>query len=298
MSATGGKVALVSGRRPRLQRQRGAVLAAAQRAASSTSSATAATRELASRAAAAAPDARTTRRPTCARRGGCTDSNNNAADFASGRRPRATPPRAEPCSCGAADRAPAPPAPPPSPTGGHDAAHVAVTPGTEPAEHRPRGRRRPHRDRRRDGAALPRRRLQRRRDRRRRRLLLSADRRGRRRGHDDRCPPPSPTPTTARAPPLRAHGRRGPTGCAIHDIQGAAHRSPLAGAGRPTPGIVTAARTNGFYLQDPSPDADDATSEGIFVFTASRADGRGRRRGPRERHASASSAPAARRART
>ena len=28
-------------------------------------------------------------------------------------------------------------------------------------------------------------------------------------------------------------------------------------------------RNNGFYLQDPAPDADDATSEGIFVFTSS-----------------------------
>ena len=34
------------------------------------------------------------------------------------------------------------------------------------------------------------------------------------------------------------------------------------------PGIVTARRSNGFYLQDPEPDADPATSEGIFVFTS------------------------------
>ena len=34
-------------------------------------------------------------------------------------------------------------------------------------------------------------------------------------------------------------------------------------------GIVTALRTNGFYMQDPVPDANDATSEGIFVFTSS-----------------------------
>jgi len=56
----------------------------------------------------------------------------------------------------------------------------------------------------------------------------------------------------------------------IHDIQGAAHRSPLNGE-RVTavPGVVTALRTNGFYLQDTSPDGDVATSEGIFVFTSS-----------------------------
>src|ERR671925_342717 len=34
-------------------------------------------------------------------------------------------------------------------------------------------------------------------------------------------------------------------------------------------GIVTAKRSNGFYMQDPNPDADPATSEGIFVFTSS-----------------------------
>src|SRR5262249_25009401 len=55
----------------------------------------------------------------------------------------------------------------------------------------------------------------------------------------------------------------------IHAIQGAAHLSPLAGQTVRTLGIVTAKSTNGFWLQDPSPDADDATSEGIFVFTSS-----------------------------
>jgi predicted extracellular nuclease len=56
----------------------------------------------------------------------------------------------------------------------------------------------------------------------------------------------------------------------IHDIQGAAHVSPLAGQlVANVRGIVTAKRTNGYYLQDPAPDADPATSEGIFVFTSS-----------------------------
>jgi uncharacterized protein len=53
----------------------------------------------------------------------------------------------------------------------------------------------------------------------------------------------------------------------IHAIQGAAHLSPLASQTVRTSGIVTARRSNGFYLQDPAPDADDATSEAIFVFT-------------------------------
>jgi uncharacterized protein len=56
----------------------------------------------------------------------------------------------------------------------------------------------------------------------------------------------------------------------IHDIQGAAHISPLNGSAvSNVPGIVTAKASNGFYLQDPNPDGDDATSEGIFVFTSS-----------------------------
>src|SRR2546427_1969938 len=56
----------------------------------------------------------------------------------------------------------------------------------------------------------------------------------------------------------------------IHEIQGAAHRSPLSGQlVGDVSGIVTAKRTNGFYMQDPSPDADPATSEAIFVFTSS-----------------------------
>jgi predicted extracellular nuclease len=53
----------------------------------------------------------------------------------------------------------------------------------------------------------------------------------------------------------------------IHDIQGASHTSPLAGKPVATEGIVTARAANGFYVQDSSPDAADATSEGIFVFT-------------------------------
>src|ERR687887_1439324 len=57
---------------------------------------------------------------------------------------------------------------------------------------------------------------------------------------------------------------------AIHEIQGASHISPRAGQTvSNVNGIVTAKRSNGFYMQDPNPDADPATSEGIFVFTSS-----------------------------
>jgi hypothetical protein len=55
----------------------------------------------------------------------------------------------------------------------------------------------------------------------------------------------------------------------IHAIQGAAHISPLADHVVSTNGIVTARATNGFWMQDPNPDADVATSEGVFVFTSS-----------------------------
>lgn len=55
----------------------------------------------------------------------------------------------------------------------------------------------------------------------------------------------------------------------IRDIQGANHISPLVGqAVANVPGIVTGKKSNGFYMQDPLPDSDPATSEGIFVFTS------------------------------
>ncbi|WP_316527886.1 endonuclease/exonuclease/phosphatase family protein [Kitasatospora brasiliensis] len=58
----------------------------------------------------------------------------------------------------------------------------------------------------------------------------------------------------------------------VHDIKGTTRISPQAG--KPVtgvPGIVTGVRaygsSKGFWLQDPNPDADPATGEGIFVFT-------------------------------
>ena len=53
----------------------------------------------------------------------------------------------------------------------------------------------------------------------------------------------------------------------IYEIQGEAHTSPLVGQSVTTTGIVTAVDSNGFYLQDPTGDNKDATSDGIFVFT-------------------------------
>ncbi len=55
---------------------------------------------------------------------------------------------------------------------------------------------------------------------------------------------------------------------AIHDIQGEAHSSPYEGVNvSSVGGIVTALDgTNGFYMQEPDPDDNDATSEGIYVY--------------------------------
>jgi uncharacterized repeat protein (TIGR01451 family) len=58
---------------------------------------------------------------------------------------------------------------------------------------------------------------------------------------------------------------------AISAIQGTGAQSPFAGQLVTTRGIVTARKSNGFFLQTPDADADPdpATSEGIFVFTSS-----------------------------
>jgi predicted extracellular nuclease len=56
----------------------------------------------------------------------------------------------------------------------------------------------------------------------------------------------------------------------IHEIQGAAHLSTLNGVSvSGVNGIVTARRANGFFIQDPAPDNDPRTSEGIFVLASS-----------------------------
>ncbi|MGC3003109.1 endonuclease/exonuclease/phosphatase family protein [Streptomyces sp. G35A] len=60
----------------------------------------------------------------------------------------------------------------------------------------------------------------------------------------------------------------------VHDIQGDTRMSPYAGKQvTDVTGIVTGIRAygsaRGFWMQDPNPDADPATSEGVFVFTSS-----------------------------
>ncbi|HEY1365679.1 MAG TPA: lamin tail domain-containing protein [Gaiellaceae bacterium] len=78
---------------------------------------------------------------------------------------------------------------------------------------------------------------------------------------DTNDPPDHPTADSSftfstEGPPVR-----------IHEIQGAGHVSPLANRTvSRVPGIVTQKVSNGFFLQDPDPDSDPNTSEGIFVF--------------------------------
>ncbi|WP_432139331.1 MULTISPECIES: endonuclease/exonuclease/phosphatase family protein [unclassified Streptomyces] len=60
----------------------------------------------------------------------------------------------------------------------------------------------------------------------------------------------------------------------IHDIQGTTRTSPYAGRQvTDVTGIVTGVRgygsSKGFWMQDPDPDSDPATSEGVFVYTGS-----------------------------
>jgi predicted extracellular nuclease len=55
----------------------------------------------------------------------------------------------------------------------------------------------------------------------------------------------------------------------IRDVQGAGHLSPRSGQQvTGVRGVVTATRSNGFWFQDPCPDSNLATSEGLFVFTS------------------------------
>ncbi|MGW4894062.1 lamin tail domain-containing protein [Kitasatospora sp. NPDC004240] len=75
---------------------------------------------------------------------------------------------------------------------------------------------------------------------------------------------------TAPNPRNSAYTGGGGGGTRIRDVQGAAHLSPRSGQSvSGLPGVVTAVGANGFWFQDPQPDADPATSEGLFVYTGS-----------------------------
>jgi predicted extracellular nuclease len=74
---------------------------------------------------------------------------------------------------------------------------------------------------------------------------------------------------TIGAPNPRNTSSGGGSGTRIHDIQGTSHVSPLSGKSvTGVPGVVTAKDGTGFWVQDPQPDADPATSEGIYVYTS------------------------------
>jgi hypothetical protein len=62
-----------------------------------------------------------------------------------------------------------------------------------------------------------------------------------------------------------------PLSLSIHDIQGNGSASPFAGQFVSTSGVVTALKSNGFFVQNfvANYDADGNTSEALFVFTSS-----------------------------
>jgi hypothetical protein len=59
----------------------------------------------------------------------------------------------------------------------------------------------------------------------------------------------------------------------ISEIQGAAHLSPRNGDTVPTTGVLIGKIGSSFYIQDPTPDANSETSDGLQVFGASAAAG-------------------------
>ena len=82
-------------------------------------------------------------------------------------------------------------------------------------------------------------------------------------------------PTPENAGPTSPGGGDQPGPLRIHDIQGTSWVSPLDGQSvTNVPGVVTALRTTGssrgFWVQDPNPDDNPATSEGVFVYTSSK----------------------------
>jgi hypothetical protein len=83
-----------------------------------------------------------------------------------------------------------------------------------------------------------------------------------------------PTPAAANAGGGGGTGTGDPGPLRIHDLQGGGWKTPHDGdAVTNVPGVVTAIRSagssKGYWIQDPNPDSDPATSEGIFVFTSS-----------------------------
>ena len=77
---------------------------------------------------------------------------------------------------------------------------------------------------------------------------------------------PTPVPNTPTVEPTEATPE--PVVDTIHKIQGASHVSPMLGEMvSDVEGVVTALRSDGFYMQSTEPDDDPATSEGILIET-------------------------------
>ncbi|WP_433286887.1 endonuclease/exonuclease/phosphatase family protein [Pseudonocardia sp. CA-142604] len=80
-------------------------------------------------------------------------------------------------------------------------------------------------------------------------------------------------PTPQNAAGGEAGGPSEATDARIRDVQGTTRTSPLVGKSVRVPGVVTATRgfgsSRGFWIQDPQPDDDPRTSEGLLVFTGS-----------------------------
>lgn len=87
------------------------------------------------------------------------------------------------------------------------------------------------------------------------------------------CAPSAPEPSvegcsSKRTPPVPASSSGdAPVLATIAQIQGAAHRSPWVDRYVRVGGVVTLVRDDSFYFQSEVPDADPATSEGLFVAT-------------------------------
>lgn len=76
----------------------------------------------------------------------------------------------------------------------------------------------------------------------------------------------APLALTALAVPTSAAAVDGPS--TIAEIQGSGHLSPFVGDDASSvEGVVTAVSRNGFWFQSTTPDDDEATSEGLFVYT-------------------------------
>ncbi|WP_202805766.1 lamin tail domain-containing protein [Actinopolymorpha alba] len=77
----------------------------------------------------------------------------------------------------------------------------------------------------------------------------------------------APTPTSSNGDGGGGDPAPQPEDATIPAIQGQGHLSPYAGKLVATTGVVTAKKFDGYWIQDPEGDGNDATSDGVYVFT-------------------------------